>query len=87
MSECPDKAYKVVLVGETAVGKSCLICRYVHNNFINNFVTTMSGTFSSKTVNFEEIKSSICLAMWDTAGQEKYLFLTKMFYKMQMLQL
>ena len=75
-------SFKVVLLGETAVGKSCLISRYVTNQFLSNFVPTMGGCFSSKEITYEELnKKKINLQIWDTAGQEKFRSITKMFYK------
>jgi small GTP-binding protein len=73
-------AIKVVLLGETAVGKSSLISRFVDETFISNFIPTMGGgCFSTKNVSIKDKK--IKFEIWDTAGQEKYRSLTKMFYK------
>ena len=73
-------SYKVVLLGETAVGKSCLISRFINNTFLSNFVPTMGGCFSTKELCFEEFnKKRIKLEVWDTAGQEKYRSIAKMF--------
>ena len=75
-------SYKVVLLGETAVGKSCLISRFINNTFLSNFVPTMGSCFSTKELCFEEFnKKRIKLEVWDTAGQEKYRSIAKMFYK------
>ena len=75
-------SFKVVLLGETAVGKSCLIPRFINNTFLSNFVPTMGGYFSTKEICFEELnKKKIKLEVWDTAGQEKYRSVTVMFYK------
>lgn len=75
-------SFKIVLLGETAVGKSCLISRYVNNQFLSNFVPTMGGCFSTKEITYDELnKKKINLQIWDTAGQEKYRSITKMFYK------
>ena len=75
-------SYKIVLLGETAVGKSCLISRFINNTFLSNFVPTMGGCFSTKELCFDEFnKKRIRLEVWDTAGQEKYRSIAKMFYK------
>ena len=74
-------ATKVVLLGETAVGKSCLISRFVNNQFQSNFVPTMGGCYSSKEVNYPKLKKKLKYEIWDTAGQEKYRAINKIFYQ------
>lgn len=71
---------KVVLVGETSVGKTSIINRFKLNIFKNQDPTT-GGTFFSKLMILEDEKKSIKFEIWDTAGQEKYRALTKLFYK------
>ena len=72
---------KVVLLGETAVGKSCLISRFINDTFLTNHVSTLSGSFSSKNVFYDKVNKKIKYEIWDTAGQEKYRALNKMFYQ------
>ena len=72
---------KVVLLGETAVGKSCLITRFISDSFQENYVSTMAGTFFSKTIFYENQNKKIKYEIWDTAGQEKYRSLNKIFYQ------
>ena len=72
---------KCVLLGETAVGKSSLINRFVSNTFKNDFKSTMIGYCSSKEINFEKYDRKINFEIWDTAGQEKYRALAKIFYQ------
>ena len=72
---------KCVLLGETAVGKSSLINRFVSNTFKNDFKSTMVGYCSSKEINFEKYDRKINFEIWDTAGQEKYRALAKIFYQ------
>ena len=76
-----DVQIKVVLLGETAVGKSCLISRFVSDTFQTNHITTLSGSFSSKTVFYDKLNKKIKYEIWDTAGQEKYRSINKMFYQ------
>ena len=76
-----DVPFKVVLVGETAVGKSCLIAKYIKNTFQSNFVPTMGGAFFTKEIFIKELDKKIKFEVWDTAGQEKYRSITKMYYK------
>ena len=72
---------KVVLIGETAVGKTSIISRFVDDKFIPNFVPTMSGVYSSKIQEFKEDNKKIKFEIWDTAGQERYRSINKIFYK------
>ena len=72
---------KVVLIGETSVGKSSIINRFIKNQFYKNFSPTMSGTCVTKEIFYEQYNKILKYEIWDTAGQEKYRSLTKMFYK------
>ena len=72
---------KCVLLGETAVGKSSLINRLISNTFKNDFTSTMVGYCSTKQVYYEKTDQKINYEIWDTAGQEKYRSLTKIFYQ------
>jgi small GTP-binding protein len=72
---------KCVLLGETAVGKSSLINRFVSNTFKSDFTSTMAGYCSTKQVYYEKTDQKINYEIWDTAGQEKYRSLTKIFYQ------
>ena len=73
---------KAVLVGETAVGKTCIISRFIHDQFDPNSISTTAAMCVTKTMTFDEFKGKcIKFEIWDTAGQEKYRSLTKIFYK------
>ena len=72
---------KCVLLGETAVGKSCLINRFVNDTFQSDFVPTMVGCYSSKEIFYDRAKRKIKYEIWDTAGQEKYRSINKIFYQ------
>ena len=79
MSESSE-SFKVVLVGESGVGKTSIITQFIDQTFQEDQQSTTGGTFSTKSVicdNSRVIKFEI----WDTAGQERYRALTKMFYK------
>ena len=72
---------KCVLLGETAVGKTCLINRFVNNTFQEDFVPTMVGCYSSKDIFYDKANKKIKYEIWDTAGQEKYRSINKIFYQ------
>jgi len=85
MSENDDekkaKSCKVVLIGESGVGKTSIISRYMTNTFSSTLGSTPGANFTTKTVFLEEENQSIKYEIWDTAGQEKYRSLAKVFYK------
>ena len=72
---------KVVFIGEYGVGKTSIILQYTTNKFDPDNVSSLGGSFSSKTVEFLNVQKTIKFEIWDTAGQEKYRILTKLFYK------
>ena len=72
---------KVVLLGDSGVGKTCIISRYISGQFDENTASTNGGSYASKIVEYPELGKSLMFDIWDTAGQEKYKALTKFFYK------
>ena len=72
---------KVVLIGESGVGKTCIISRYITGSFDSNTTSTNGASYCSKNVKYENLGKNLLLDIWDTAGQEKYKSLTKFFYK------
>ena len=76
------KTCKVVLLGESGVGKTCIISRYTNNTFDDNNMSTTGASYCGKAMTFDEYGGkTIKFEIWDTAGQEKYRALTKIFYK------
>ena len=80
MSEEDALKCKVVLIGESGVGKTSIINRYTANTFGSKFTPTPGASFTAKAVFFKEYNNSIKFEMWDTAGQQKYRALAKVFY-------
>jgi len=72
---------KVVLLGDSGVGKTCIITRFVSSSFEANINSTNGASYCTKMVKYEELGKNLLLDVWDTAGQEKYRSLTKYFYK------
>ena len=73
------ESIKVVLIGSSGVGKSCICQKYVNNKFSDSDGSTVGASYFQK---FLEIDGkNLQLDIWDTAGQEKYRSMGKMFYK------
>ena len=72
---------KVVLLGDSGVGKTSIISRYITGAFEKNKASTNGASYCSKMVKYENLNKNLLLDIWDTAGQEKYKSLTKFFYK------
>jgi Ras-related protein Rab-22 len=79
MSKNKPPSFKIVLLGDSGVGKTCIISRYISNTFDRNAPSTNGASYASKNINIED--KEVTLNIWDTAGQEKYKSLTKFFYK------
>ena len=76
-----DTVLKVVLLGESGVGKTCIINKFTTGFFDRETISNLSAQFISKTMELKEISKTIKFDIWDTAGQEKYRSLAKIFYK------
>ena len=72
---------KVVLLGESGVGKTCIINRFTSGIYDPEVGSSISAQFISKTIEFKDLKQTIKFDIWDTAGQERYKSLAKIFYK------
>ena len=75
------ESVKDVLLGESGVGKTSIIAQFTSNKFDPDCVTSLSAQFISKTMEFDNLQKAIKFDIWDTAGQEKYRALAKIFYK------
>mmetsp|Transcript_8111 Transcript_8111/g.12109 ORF Transcript_8111/g.12109 Transcript_8111/m.12109 type:complete len:200 (+) Transcript_8111:96-695(+) len=77
--EGKPREVKVVLLGDTGVGKSSLVLRFVTNNFKPYSESTIGASFMSKMIMVDG--KPIKFQIWDTAGQEKYHSLAPMYYR------
>ena len=79
MSSESNKTFKILTIGESGVGKTCILRRFVENKFLKNHLATIGIDFKTKTLNInnQEIK----LKIWDTAGQERFRNITTQYYK------
>lgn len=75
------KGSKITLVGESGVGKTCIITSLVHGTFTENSFSTTGASYDEKIIHIEELNKDVLLEIWDTAGQEKLRSLTKIFYR------
>jgi len=73
--------FKLVLLGDAAVGKTSLVDMYTHHRFKEDYKPTLGVNIVVKGLEIEEINAQIRLVLWDIAGQEKYDLSRKMFFK------
>uniref|UniRef100_A0A672PZ81 Calcium release activated channel regulator 2A n=1 Tax=Sinocyclocheilus grahami TaxID=75366 RepID=A0A672PZ81_SINGR len=78
-SSGPDRLFKIVLVGNSSVGKTSLLRRFCDNFFHSGTCATVGIDYSVKTLTVDN--SQVALQMWDTAGQERYRSITKQFFR------
>ena len=82
MSEEEAKPVKAVLIGESGVGKTSIISRFVNNMYDDNSLSNMNVAFSAKNMKFDAFGGKeIKYELWDTAGQEKFRAVTRFLYK------
>jgi len=74
-----DFLFKIIIIGESGVGKSSLLMRYVDNYFPEHYISTIGVDFKIKTLTSDG--KLVKLQIWDTAGQEKFRFITNSFYR------
>ena len=70
------KIFKIILVGNSGVGKSSLLRRYIYNDFIETYNSTIGIDFKHKIIN-----NDTKLHIWDTAGQERFCSIIKTYYR------
>ena len=75
-----DKSYKMVLLGDTSVGKSSFIHRYISGEYLDYQEPTIGASFMTKNIITPD-ESTKKLEIWDTAGQERYRSLAPMYYR------
>ena len=80
MSDNQIETFKIVLLGDSGVGKTSIISQFIDNNFQDDIQSSSGGTFNSKAFTYSDNKI-LKFDIWDTAGQERYRALTKIFYK------
>lgn len=71
--------FKYIIIGDTGVGKSCLLLQFTDSRFRNDHDLTIGVEFGAKIVTIEN--KSIHLQIWDTAGQESFRSITRGYYR------
>uniref|UniRef100_A0A1I8ES21 Ras family protein n=2 Tax=Wuchereria bancrofti TaxID=6293 RepID=A0A1I8ES21_WUCBA len=75
----PDRIFKVVFVGDSAVGKTCFLRRFCHNRFKLLFNATIGVDFTVKTIRL--CNRVVAIQLWDTAGQERFRSITEQYFR------
>ena len=72
--------FKILLLGDSSVGKTCFLKRYTDNTFQDAYLSTIGFDFKFKTVTLKSGKK-VKVQLWDTAGQERFRTIAKSYYK------
>ena len=78
-SESYDQKIKIMVIGESLVGKTALITRYTNNSFSGTYLTTVGIDFQTKFLNINN--KTIKVELWDTAGQERFRNIAKNYFQ------
>ncbi|KAK9095859.1 hypothetical protein Sjap_021356 [Stephania japonica] len=79
MSNGYDYLFKLLLIGDSSVGKSCLLLRFADDSYVDSYISTIGVDFKIRTV--EKDGKTIKLQIWDTAGQERFRTITSSYYR------
>ena len=79
LSKHYDDLFKLVIIGDSGVGKSCILLRFADDTFTDNYYSTIGVDFRFKCVDIGERKCK--LQIWDTAGQERFKTVTSAYYR------
>ncbi|XP_050428729.1 ras-related protein Rab-35 [Adelges cooleyi] len=74
-----DHLFKLLIIGDSGVGKSSLLVRFADNTFSGSYITTIGVDFKIRTVVVDGEK--VKLQIWDTAGQERFRTITSTYYR------
>ncbi|XP_036406544.1 ras-related protein Rab-15-like [Megalops cyprinoides] len=79
MAKQYDVLFRLLLLGDSGVGKTCLLCRFTDSEFHSSHISTIGVDFKMKTLDMDGIR--VRIQIWDTAGQERYQTITKQYYR------
>jgi small GTP-binding protein len=74
-----DYLLKLLLIGDSGVGKSCILLRWHYDTFESNYISTIGVDFQIKTVEIDGVR--VKLQIWDTAGQDRFRSITTSYYR------
>ena len=78
--EKKEHSFKILLLGDTSVGKTCFLKRYTDDTFQDAYLSTIGFDFKFKMVELKNGKK-VKVQLWDTAGQERFRTIAKSYYK------
>jgi Ras-related protein Rab-1A len=74
-----DYLFKLLLIGDSGVGKSCLLLRFADHTYTDSYISTIGVDFKIRTIELDG--KTIKLQIWDTAGQERFRTITSSYYR------
>ncbi|XP_027855580.1 ras-related protein Rab-15-like isoform X2 [Xiphophorus couchianus] len=79
MAKQYDVLFRLLLLGDSGVGKTCMLRRFTEGEFDPSHISTIGVDFKMKTIEIDGLK--VRIQIWDTAGQERYQTITKQYYR------
>ncbi|XP_064828947.1 ras-related protein Rab-1A-like [Oncorhynchus masou masou] len=74
-----DYLFKLLLIGDSGVGKSCLLLRFADDTYTESYISTIGVDFKIRTIEMDG--KTVKLQIWDTAGQERFRTITSSYYR------
>jgi len=74
-----DYLFKLLLIGDSGVGKSCLLLRFADDTYTESYISTIGVDFKIRTIELDG--KTVKLQIWDTAGQERFRAITRGYYR------
>lgn len=74
-----DYLFKIIIIGDSGVGKSCMLLRFADNTYTDSYISTIGVDFKIRTI--EHQGKTVKLQIWDTAGQERFRTITSSYYR------
>jgi len=74
-----DFLFKLLLIGDSGVGKSCLLLRFADDTYTESYISTIGVDFKIRTIDLDG--KTVKLQIWDTAGQERFRTITSSYYR------
>ncbi|XP_056282353.1 ras-related protein Rab-15-like isoform X2 [Pseudoliparis swirei] len=79
MAKQYDVLFRLLMLGDSGVGKTCMLRRFTESYFDHSHISTIGVDFKMRTLEVDGIK--VRVQIWDTAGQERYQTITKQYYR------